>query len=139
MSAEKYTGSCICGSVKYEISGEFRFFFHCYCSRCRKSTGTGHASNVILHPEAAAWTAGEELIGSYKVADAQRYRTVFCKNCGSPLPRVAPDLSIAVIPAGTLDNYPDIEPTGRIFCGSKADWACDTTGLPAWDEYPESP
>jgi len=139
VSSENYTGSCICGSVKYEISGEFRFFFHCYCGRCRKSTGTGHASNVILNPDAATWTAGEELIGSYKVAGAKRYRTVFCKHCGSPLPRVAPDLSIAVIPAGTLDSGPDIEPTGRIFFGSKERWACDAAELPAWDEYPESP
>jgi len=116
-----------------------RVFLHCHCGRCRKSTGTGHASNVILNPDAAEWTAGEDLIGSYKVPDAERYRTVFCKNCGSPLPRVAPDLSIAVIPAGTLDGSPEISPNGRIFCGSKAEWSCDDTELPAWAEYPPSP
>ena len=116
-----------------------RVFLHCHCGRCRKSTGTGHASNVILNPDAAEWTAGEDLIGSYKVPDAERYRTVFCKNCGSPLPRVAPDLSIAVIPAGTLDGSPEIIPNGRIFCGSKAEWSCDDTELPAWAEYPPSP
>lgn len=113
--------------------------FHCYCSRCRKSTGTGHASNVILNPDAAAWTAGEDLLSSYKVVDAKRYRTVFCKTCGSPMPRVAPDLSIAVIPAGTLDSSPEISPTARIFYGSKENWACDTAELPTWEEYPESP
>jgi hypothetical protein len=138
MTSGKYTGSCICGSVHYAISGEFRAFFHCYCSRCRKSSGTGHASNVIVNPDAATWTAGEELIGSYKVSDAKRFRTVFCKNCGSPLPRFAPDLSIAVIPAGSLDSQPDITPTGRIFFGSKAGWACDNQELPNWDEYPDS-
>jgi len=133
-----YTGSCICGSVRYEISGELLNFFHCYCGRCRKSTGTGHASNLILKPDAAAFTAGEDLLGSYKVPDAKRYRTVFCTSCGSPLPRVAPDLSIAVIPAGSLDSHPEIEPTGRIFCGSKEGWACNTAGIPAWDQYPEA-
>jgi hypothetical protein len=113
--------------------------FHCHCERCRKSTGTGHASNVILNPDAAEWTEGEDLIGNFKVPDAKRFRTVFCKNCGSPLPRVAPDMSIAVIPAGTLDNSPEITPTGRIFQGFRADWSCDSTELPTWDEYPESP
>jgi hypothetical protein len=139
VTIDNYSGSCICGSVKYEVSGEFRFFFHCHCSRCAKSTGTGHASNVILNPEKAEWTAGEELIGSFKVPDAKRFRTVFCKNCGSPLPRFAPDMSIAVIPAGTLDSSPALSPTGRIFCGSKEDWSCDSSELPVWDEYPEQP
>ncbi len=137
MSSEKYSGSCICGSVKYEISGEFKFFYHCHCSRCRKSTGTGHASNIILNPDAAEWTAGEELLGSYKVPDAERFRTMFCKNCGSPLPRVALERNIAVIPAGSLDSNPDIEPSGRIFFDSKAEWSCDSTELPVWAEYPQ--
>ena len=137
MSENKYTGSCICGSVKYEISGEFRAFYHCHCTRCRKASGTGHASNVILKPDAAKWIAGEELLGEYKVPDAERFRTVFCKNCGSPMPRVAMERSLAVIPAGSLDSSPDIQPTGRIFFDSKAPWSCDTTELPEWPEYPQ--
>jgi hypothetical protein len=137
MSSEKYSGSCICGSVKYEITGEFRALYHCHCTRCRKASGTGHASNVILAPDAAEWTEGEELLGRYKVPDAERFGTVFCRNCGSPLPRVALERNIAVIPAGSLDSSPDIEPTGRIFYGSKAVWSCDATELPAWDEYPQ--
>lgn len=137
MASEKYAGSCICGSVKYEITGEFRYFPHCHCSRCRKSTGTGHASNVILTPETVEWTAGEELVKSYKVPEADRFRTVFCSNCGSPLPRWAPDMSMAVIPAGTLDSHPPLEPSGRIFVDSKADWSCDNADLQCWPEYPQ--
>jgi hypothetical protein len=139
VSSEKYSGSCLCGSVKYEISGEFRFFYHCHCGRCRKATGTGHASNVILSPESAEWLEGEDLIGSHKVPDAERFRTVFCKNCGGPLPRVAPDLSIAVIPAGTLDSNPEINPDGHIFGDSKAAWSCDVRELPTWAGYPPRP
>ena len=139
MSSDKYSGSCICGSVKYEITGEFRFFYHCHCGRCRKTTGTGHASNVIISPDASKWIEGEDLIGSYKVPDAERFRTVFCKNCGGPLPRVAPDLSIAVIPAGTLDSNPEINPDGHIFGDSKAEWSCDAADLPTWAEYPPRP
>ena len=111
MSQSTFSGSCLCGSVRYEISGNPRSFYHCHCRRCRKTTGTGHASNIILKPEAAKWLAGEELLESFKVPDAKRFRTVFCSNCGSPLPRIAPDLSLAVIPAGSLDESPAIDPT----------------------------
>ena len=135
--AEEFRGSCLCGSVKYEIHGEPRAFFHCHCGRCRKSSGTGHASNIILKPTSAEWTAGEALLSSYKVPYAERFRTVFCTRCGSPMPRVAPDLSVAVVPAGSLDHEPPIEPTDHIMWGSRRAWSCDAGDIPRWPEYPE--
>lgn len=137
VSQSTLSGSCLCGSVRYEISGDPRAFYHCHCRRCRKTTGTGHASNIILKPDAAKWLAGEELLESFKVPDAKRYRTVFCSNCGSPLPRIAPDLSLAVIPAGSLDESPAIDPTARIFWESRAAWSCDASEIPVWPEYPD--
>lgn len=137
MSVTEFTGSCICGSVRYAITGEPRVFFLCHCGRCRKSSGTGHASNIILKPETAEWTTGEALLGTFKVPDAERFRTVFCKQCGSPMPRVAPDLSVAVIPAGSLDSEPPLSPTAHIMWDSKASWSCEAVGIPTWPEYPE--
>ena len=135
--AETFRGSCICGSVQFEIRGEPRGFFHCHCGRCRKSSGTGHASNIILKPESAEWTAGEELLSSYKVPDAARFRTVFCRRCGSPMPRVAPDLGVAVIPAGSIDHPIAITPSDHIMWASRAPWSCDSDDIPHWPEYPE--
>ena len=137
MASAEYNGGCICGSVTYEITGVARGFYHCHCKRCRKSSGTGHASNIILKPETVNWTAGEDLLGRYKVPDAERFGTVFCTTCGSPLPRIAPDLSVAVIPAGSLDTEPPLEPTARIMYDSRAAWSCTDEGIPAWSEYPE--
>lgn len=136
MSDLNLSGSCLCGSVAFEISGSFRLFFHCHCSRCRKATGTGHASNIIMQPDAVQWTAGEKLLKSYKVPEAKRYTTTFCSNCGSLMPRVAPDNSIAVVPAGTLDSDPGVRPQARIMCGSRAEWSCDNSELPVFDTYP---
>jgi len=130
------SGSCLCGSVAYEISGNSKFFFHCHCSRCRKATGTGHASNIIMQPEKVTWISGENLLKSYKVPEAKRFTTAFCGNCGSPMPRFAPDRSFAVIPAGSLDSDPGICPEARIMSGSRAEWSCDASELPAHEAYP---
>ena len=94
MSELQLSGSCLCGSVTYEISGESMHFYHCHCRRCRKATGTGHASNIIMRPDAVAWTTGEHLLSYYKVPDAKRFATTFCKTCGSLMPRIAPDNSV---------------------------------------------
>ena len=136
MSEQTLAGSCLCGSVAYEITGDVLGFYHCHCSRCRKATGTGHASNIILKPTGVTWTAGEDLLKFYKVPEAQRFGTNFCTNCGSRMPRVAPDLSIAVVPAGTLDTDPGLRPQARIFYGSRVAWSCDDSPLDCHDTYP---
>jgi hypothetical protein len=53
------------------------------------------------------------------------------------MPRVAPDLSFAVVPAGSLDTETPLEPTDRIMCDSRADWSCVSGDLPEWPEYPD--
>ena len=52
MTQTTLSGSCLCGAVRYEATGEPKRFVHCHCSRCRKATGTGHASNLFLQPGA---------------------------------------------------------------------------------------
>jgi hypothetical protein len=136
MSEIKLSGSCLCGSVVYELSGEPLRFYHCHCQRCRKATGTGHATNIIMKPAGVRWLAGESLLRHYKVPEAARFGTNFCSHCGSPLPRVAPDMSRAVVPAGTLDVDPGIVPEARIFDGSRAAWSCDASELPRYETYP---
>ncbi len=40
------------------------------------------------------------------------------------------------IPAGSLDEEPDMEPQARIFTGSRAGWSCERMELPEFSEYP---
>jgi len=130
------TGSCLCGSIQYEIEGDANRFYHCHCQRCRKTTGTGHASNILVTPEnSLSWKQGEELLKIFKVPDAERFYNCFCSNCGSPLPRVVPQLGGIVIPAGTLDDEPPIKPQARIFWSSRAQWSCSDESFPVFDEY----
>ncbi len=136
MSETRLRGGCLCGGVQYEISGEPMRFYHCHCRRCRKTTGTGHASNIMVKLGDAAWIRGEELLGHYKVPEAQRFSTCFCTRCGGQLPRVRKEAGFALIPAGSLDVEPGVAPQARIFWGSRAEWSCAGDGLPTFAEYP---
>ena len=138
MSQLHLSGSCLCGSVSYEISGEPHQFWHCHCERCRKATGTGHATNIIIKADTVNWTAGEELLGHYEVPEAKRFATAFCTNCGSLMPRFTPNHPFGVVPAGSLDTDPGILPRGRIYQDSRAAWSCDGTELPGYETYPET-
>jgi hypothetical protein len=136
MSEISLSGSCLCGSVAYELSGDARHFYHCHCERCRKASGAGHASNIILRLNTRVWTAGEQLTRRYKVPEAGRFAVVFCTECGSPVPRLSPDGTVVVVPAGSLDHEPAVMPEARIFGGSRARWSCVDGELPVFDAYP---
>ena len=135
MTSPTFRGSCLCGAVQYEISGEPTRFYHCHCQRCRKATGTGHASNLFLQPGSIKWLKGEELIRLYKVPEAKRFSNCFCTNCGSRVPRYVKEVDAVIIPAGSLDSDPTIHPQARIFWDSRASWSCSGDELPVHSEY----
>jgi hypothetical protein len=134
MSQITVTGRCLCGAVHYEATGEPQHFYHCHCSRCRKSTGTGHATNLLLKNAQLVFTQGESLLKRFKVPEAKRFTRQFCGECGSAVPRVVPEIGRVVIPAGSLDSALPITPEARIFWDSRAEWSCNDEPLPRFAE-----
>ena len=136
MSPTTLKGSCLCGAVKYEVTGEPTRFFHCHCSRCRKASGTGHASNLFVRAGGLRWLQGEEQVRAFKVPEAKRFANHFCGTCGGRVPRMVKELDAVVIPCGSLDDEVPIRPQARIFSGSRASWSCFGDDLPAYPELP---
>ena len=136
MSQVTLKGGCLCGAVKYEVTGEPQRFYHCHCSRCRKSSGTGHASNLMMTNATLVFTHGESLLKRFKVPDSERFARQFCTECGSPVARIVPELDAVVIPAGSLDDSAPIKPQARIYWDSRTDWTCDGDALPRFPEAP---
>ena len=131
------TGGCVCGAVTWEIDGEPAKFLHCHCSRCRRTTGTGHASNLIVPiTSEIRWTGSEDDRRSYKLPDAERFTTHFCSRCGSVVPAREPDRELFAVPAGSLDSEAGVREKLHIFTGSKAPWFEIRDGLPQLEESP---
>src|SRR3569623_1993206 len=129
-------GSCLCGAVRYEVVGDLQRFYHCHCSRCRKSSGTGHATNLMLANARILFSHGEALLKRYKVPDAERFTRQFCSECGSSVARFVLEINVVVVPAGSLDSPVPIQPQARVFWDSRAEWSCDDQELPRFTEYP---
>jgi len=136
MSTSTLPGGCLCGAVRYTATGEAQRFYHCHCKRCRKASGTGHASNVFVKGT-LKWDSGEELVKSFKLPEAERFTNTFCSTCGGRVPRFLEEYGVVFIPAGSLDVEPGISPQARIFMGSRADWTCEDSDFPSFSEYPE--
>lgn len=129
-------GSCLCGAVEFQVSPPFKMFQYCHCSRCRKFTGTAHASNLFVDPSQLTWTQGEDNVATFALPDTKYFGTAFCKTCGSSLPWQAQNVANVVIPAGTLDEDPECRPKHNIFWASKACWYDDPAHLEKHAELP---
>jgi hypothetical protein len=116
-SVDVAKGSCLCGTVQYEIDGLSEVMSHCACSMCRKHHGAAFATFVTVPLSGFRWVAGESALSTYQ-SSAYGKRT-FCSKCGSIMPVVEPDTGIAFCPAGNLDGELGIQPQGHRFVGSK--------------------
>ena len=138
----KIHGSCLCGGVKFAITGPLSHLLNCHCSKCRKQHGAAFRSRARVRLEDFRWLQGEELV-SYYESSPGFYRG-FCSRCGSPIVnRPAPSYAMTAIrgsdlgvPLGILDGDPGVKPERHIFVGSKASWFEITDDLPQYPDYP---
>ena len=119
-----YQGSCLCGTVRYEVRGELGTTVYCHCSRCRKANGTAYATNAPVAEKDFAVVAGAEMLKEFFNAATGTHR-VFCANCGSPIVSRRDALpGVVRLRLGTLDtplprtHWPEM----HVYSGSKAEW-----------------
>ncbi len=46
-----YKGSCLCGSIYFQLQGTLTDIIHCHCSLCRKASGSAYATNGFINAE----------------------------------------------------------------------------------------
>lgn len=127
-------GSCLCGGVKYEITGPLMRSGHCHCSNCRKAHGAAFRSRARVRVEDFKWVKGEGLVTYFESSPG--FHRGFCSVCGSPIvnrPDRTPELGIAL---GGLDDDPGVRPERHFYAASKAPWFEITDGLPQHAELP---
>jgi hypothetical protein len=119
-------GSCLCGTLRYEIDGPIDSLTHCHCSRCRKMHGAPFATHATTTPAALRWISGQDNVVSHAVAPGGPRH--FCRTCGSIAPFAM--RGVAFVPAGNLEGDIGASPQAHQFAGSKAAWYEITDNLP---------
>ena len=124
----EHFGGCLCGAVRYEVSGPLRDVVNCHCTMCQRLHGVYGAhtkakkQNLRITKEyGLAWYASSE-----------RARRGFCRHCGSSLfwdPTAQDAMGIV---AGTLDQPTGLAALGHIFTGEKCDFLELTDNLPRY-------
>ena len=126
-------GGCLCGGVRYEITGVLFAASHCHCSMCRRQHGAAFSTYAKFNPDDFKWISGEDLVKVYETSSGAGW--CFCSECGSTL-AAADKGKITSVTLGTIEGDPGIKPESHIFIGSKAPWHKINDNLPQFEEWP---
>lgn len=113
----EHTGSCLCGGVKYQVSGPLRPVVACHCTQCRKTSGHYVAATQC---QASDLTIEDETLVWFRSSDTAERG--FCGRCGSNLfwRRFGnPHVSIF---AGTINGETGLRMESQIHTESKGDY-----------------
>ena len=107
------TGGCLCGAVRYTVTGPMRPVIACHCQQCRRTSGhhvaaTSAPRDAIVIEGLPVWFASSETA-----------RRGFCETCGSNLFWDGGTSTNLSIHAGTLDDASGLALAGHIFTDDK--------------------
>jgi hypothetical protein len=126
----KQTGQCLCGSIKFEITGELAQPHACHCTQCVKQSG--HFA-VSTHVKRADFKLTEEKgLKWYQSSDYARRG--FCQDCGSAIFWDGGDEDL-YISMGSLHGSTGLRVANHIFVDEKPDHYEISDDLPKFAGY----
>jgi hypothetical protein len=133
-TASGHAGSCLCGSVRYEIDGELGDFGYCHCKSCRKASGSAHAANAPVERARFRLLAGAETLREYESSPGKL--RAFCSRCGSPIyAYLTTSAEVLRLRLGSLDTPFSKQPRAHTFVAHKASWEPIEDRLPRFAEW----
>jgi hypothetical protein len=119
MAGPPYTGHCLCGGVRFEVTAAPESAGYCHCTRCQRRTGTAASAQARVRPGTFHLLEGADLVREYHPGDG--WPKCFCGACGSALWSLWPDTGeVGSVRLGLFDEPHDIRPQWHTF----VDYAC---------------
>ena len=116
-----FTGGCLCGAVRFEVTPPTRWCAHCHCSLCRRAHGAAFVTWFgVEKANFELVSGGEEIIWYQSTPEARRG---FCTACGSTLffegNRWSDEVHIVL---AAMDGPIDRSPQAHVFYDAQVDW-----------------
>jgi hypothetical protein len=126
MERAVHKGSCLCGAVRFEVSGALPPPDACHCTKCRKVSGHVWASTDV--PRQAVAISGADNVTWFQ--SSEKVRRGFCCTCGSSLFFDPPHKDWIGIAMGAFEQPTDTRLAIHIFVADKGDYYDIADGVP---------
>jgi len=116
------TGSCLCGTVRFELDEPPSAAGYCHCTRCQGRTGSGSSAQAQVDGRAFRLVAGEGSVRAWRHSDGG-FEKSFCVECGAHLFARNPDDPTQMsVRMAAFDADPGVRPSFRTHVSSAAAW-----------------
>ncbi|WLQ16577.1 GFA family protein [Hahella aquimaris] len=126
------SGSCLCGKVKYDITGKVGDIIHCHCRTCRKAHGAAFSSVARVDDNDFNLQGAEHLNSFESSPGKSRF---FCSCCGTQVYAKRENTPFIILRLGSLDDDPQSQERSHIWVSDKASWYDINKELPVYEEY----
>ena len=126
-----YQGSCFCGSVTIEVSGEPNAMGYCHCRSCRSWSGGPVNAFSLWNPDAVKVTSGAEHIATF--AKTEMSERQWCSKCGGHIMANHPPLAMVDVFAATI---PTLQFTPAVHVNYAETVLPMRDGLPKLKDFP---
>lgn len=122
--------------MRYEVQAEPVAAGHCHCLDCRKSSGTGHCSHLVV-PAAVFRVSGELRFYDAPADSGNMISRGFCPTCGCAVYSKNSGMSAMVFPrASSLDDPEEFKPQMVVYASRAPSWDRIGASLPTFDAMP---
>ncbi len=129
--SQTYLGTCFCGAVAVEVTGEPVATGFCHCGDCRSWSAAPVNAFSLWKPADVKVTKGGGQIGTYAKTDKSDRK--FCLTCGGHLMTAHPGFDLIDVYAATIPDY-RFEPQLHVFYAEAVLPIRD--GLPKFKDVP---
>jgi hypothetical protein len=96
----QYRGTCFCGAVEIEVSGEPVAMGYCHCASCRHWSAGPVNAFTLWQPGSVRITRGAQQIGTHHQTEKSDRK--WCKICGGHLLTEHPGAGVTDVYAATI-------------------------------------
>ena len=114
-----HEGGCLCGAVRFRVSGTPRYSVICHCATCRKASGAPSVAWLTFALSQVEFLSGEPRI--YRSSPGVIRR--FCGTCGSGISYETAKYPDSIdLTTMTLDDPQSFPPTGEVWLEHRVSW-----------------
>jgi hypothetical protein len=116
-----YLGGCLCGHIRFEVTGPLDFPHTCSCHMCQRHSGAPSLAWVVAAKERVRWTGPGGLPSLWRASDIST--RAFCPVCGSTLGAIDDAPTVGLV-TGSFDrpNLRELKPASHSYVSSRPTW-----------------
>jgi hypothetical protein len=124
--ANRWTGGCQCGAVRYELLVASDHASICHCRMCQKASGGPFVAFARVKKGQLRWTRGVPSV----FRSSSLVERGFCSTCGTPLTYNFLDRPSISVTVGSLDDPEAVRPELQYGVEGTLSWFATLPSLP---------